>query len=98
MVPEISSTTDKVFCHFRLLFVLLTPVTTWEINILKKIEKTSRGIIILNMSAINKIKGCMISEIWSMTDRILSYFGPFFALLHPLPPSHPPYQPKASKL
>ena len=54
MVPEISSPTDKVFCHFRLLFVLLTPVTTWEINILKKMEETSWGIIISNMSAINK--------------------------------------------
>ena len=29
---------------------------------------------------------CMIPEIWCTTDRIFSNFGPFFALLHPLPP------------
>ena len=27
----------------------------------------------------------MSPEIWSMTDRIFSHFGQFFALLHPLP-------------
>ena len=34
----------------------------------------------------------MISEIWSTTDRILSYFGPFFVLLHPLPLKNPKNQ------
>ena len=34
----------------------------------------------------------MISEIWSTTDRILSYFGPFFVLLHRLPLNNPKNQ------
>ena len=32
-----------------------------------------------------KIILCMSPEIWSMTDRIFSHLGQFFALLHPLP-------------
>ena len=32
----------------------------------------------------------MIPEIWSMTDKNFSHFGPFFALLHPLPPYNNP--------
>ena len=31
----------------------------------------------------------MVLEIWSMTDRIFSHFGPFFALL---PPNNPENQ------
>ena len=34
----------------------------------------------------------MIPEIWSTTDGIFSHFGPFFALLHPLPPKNPENQ------
>ena len=30
------------------------------------------------------ITWCMVPEIWSMTDRIFSHFGPFFALFTPL--------------
>ena len=37
----------------------------------------------------------MIPEIWSVTDRIFSHFGPFFALLPlPPPPHHPLSNPK----
>ena len=32
-----------------------------------------------------KIIWCMVSEIWSMTDRIFCHFGPCFVLLLPLP-------------
>ena len=32
---------------------------------------------------------CMAPEIWSITDRIFCYFGPFFALLPPPPPNNP---------
>ena len=39
---------------FHAIICPFNPVTTWEINILKKTEKASWGIIILNMSAINK--------------------------------------------
>ena len=39
-----------------------------------------------------KIIWCMISEIWSTTDRILSYFGPFFFFFYPLPLNNPKNQ------
>ena len=50
-------------------------------------KKAHGGIIILHMNNI-----CMIAEICSMTDRIYSHFGSFFALLHPLPHNNPENQ------
>ena len=35
MVPEIESASNRIFCHFRLVFALLTPLTL-KIKILKK--------------------------------------------------------------
>ena len=71
-VPEILSTTDRIFCHFGLFF----PQTTRKIKILKKKKKTPGDIIISNMSTINKNHWCMIPGIWSTTDRIFSHSGP----------------------
>ena len=31
---------------------------------------------------------CMVSEIWSTTDRIFSHSAPFFALLPPMDPEN----------
>ena len=36
MVSEIRSTTDRIFCHFRLFFCPFIPLTTPKIKILKK--------------------------------------------------------------
>ena len=47
----------------------------------EKLKKTRRGIIILNMSAINENHMMIVPEIWSTTDRIFSHFRPLFALL-----------------
>ena len=41
----------------------------------------------------------MIPEIWSVTDRIFSHFGPFFAFyLTPLPPLNNPKNQNFEKL
>ena len=74
-----------------------SPQTTRKIKILKIKKKTPGGIIISNMSKINKNHWCMIHGIWSTTDRIFSHSGPFFALLHPLTQPPPaPFPPPAN--
>ena len=44
-------------------------------------KKRPGDIIILRKCTIKTIIWCMVSEIWSVTDRIFCYFGLFFALL-----------------
>ena len=83
MVPEILSTTDKIFCHFGLFFALLPPNNPKNQNF-EKMKKIPRGSIILNMSTINE--NHIMYDSWDTErDRIVSHFGTFFALLHPLP-------------
>ena len=52
MVPEIWSTTGKLFHHFRLLFALLPPNNPKNQNF-EKMKKTTGDIIILHRCAIN---------------------------------------------
>ena len=52
MVPDISSTADRIFCHFGL-FLALLPPTIQKINILKKSKKAQGDIIISHMCTIN---------------------------------------------
>ena len=44
----------------------------------KKNEKKPADIIILQMCTLMTITSCMVSEIWSVTDRIFCCVGPFF--------------------
>ena len=53
MVPEISSTTDIIFCNFGLFFALLPPQNPENQNFEKK-EKIPGDITIFHMSKINK--------------------------------------------
>ena len=73
--------------NFLSFWAICCPPNNLENQNFEKMKKTHGGIIILNMSNI-----CMIPEICSMTDRIYSHFGPFFAFLHPLPPNNPENQ------
>ena len=52
MVPEIFSTTDRMFCHFRPFFALLTPYQPKKSKFLKNV-KNLRDIIIWHMCTIN---------------------------------------------
>ena len=55
MVSKIRSTTERIFCHFRLFFFPFTPLTTSKIKILKKkTNKKTGDIIILLMCTINE--------------------------------------------
>ena len=93
MVPEIWSTTNRIFCHFGLFFAHLPPPSppppTSHLNnpenqnFAKMKKKRPEDIITLHICAIMKIIWCMFLEIWSMTD-VTSHFGPFFTLLSPL--------------
>ena len=53
MVPEISSTIDRMFCHFRLFFAFYPPNNPENQNF-EKMKKPPGGIIILNMSTTNE--------------------------------------------
>ena len=90
MVPDIWSATDRTFCHFRLLFVLLPsplPLTTQKIKILKKCKKQHLEISSFYTSVPQIIIICYTSpEIWRMADGIMFHFGPFL----PFYPSNSP--------
>ena len=74
--PEIHSGTDRIFCHFRLLFALLPPLTTRKIKILKKWKKHLE---------ISSFYTCVpqTTIIWSATKFLLFWtiFCPFTLLI-----------------
>ena len=85
MVPEILSTTDRNFCHFRLFFALLTPYNPENQNfeIMKKIPG---GIIILNMSTINE--NHMMYDSWDMEHDRQDFLS-FWTIFCPFTPPSP---------
>ena len=85
MVPEILSTTDRIFCHFRLFFALLTPYNPENQNF-EKMKKIPGGIIILNMSAINE--NHMMYDSWDMEHDRQNFFS-FWTIFCPFTPSSP---------
>ena len=52
MVPEIWSTTDRIFCHSGPFFALLPPIDPENQNF-EKMKKATGDIIILQMCTIN---------------------------------------------
>ena len=85
MVPEILSTTDIIFCHFRLFFTLLTPYNPENQNF--EIMKTiPGGIIILNMSTINE--NHMMYDSWDMEHDRQDFFS-FWTIFCPFTPPSP---------
>ena len=82
MVPQTWSTTDRIFCHFGLFFVLLPPNNSKNQNF-TEIKKAPGDIIIFHMCSINDNHVIMFPQTWSTTDRIFCHFGPFFVLLPP---------------
>ena len=57
MVPEIWSTTEKIFCHFGLFFALLPPPpppNNLQNQNFEKMKKTPGYVIILHMCTINE--------------------------------------------
>ena len=65
-----------IFCHF-------TPLTTQKIKILEKWKKCLEISSIYNSVPKIMIICYTVPEIWCVTDVIIFYFGPFFALLPP---------------
>ena len=88
MVSEIWCVTDViVIYHFRLFFPLLyTPLKARKIKSLKKWKKHREISSFYICVPKTMIRWCMVPEIWCMTDKIISHFGLFFALLPPLQP------------
>ena len=76
MVPEILSTTDRIFCHFGPFFALLTPKKPKNQNF-EKTKKTPGDIIILHRCTINDDH--MMYGSWDTEgDRqnVLSFYPP----------------------
>ena len=83
MVPEIWSTTVRIFCHFGQFFALLTPLTTQKIKILKKWKKMPGDIIILHKCVKNHDH--MLYCSWDMACDRCIYFS-FWAISCPFTP------------
>ena len=85
MVPEVWSTTDRLFCHFRPFFALLPPMDPEKQNF-EKLKKTLEDIIILQMFTINDSHSHMIYGFSDMECNRQNFFvtlDHFFALLPP---------------
>ena len=81
MVPEISSTIDRIFCHFRLFFALLPPF--------EKMKKNPRRIIILNTSTTNENHIMYDSGDMEHDRQMFFSFWTIFSPFTPLPPYIP---------
>ena len=82
MVPEISSATDRIFCHFGLFFPFCSPNNLENQNF-EKVKEAPGDIIILHMGNIND--NYMI-YIWFLRYEVqhtefFCYLGLFFVLL-----------------
>ena len=53
MVPETWSTTDRIFCHFRLCFALLPPPNNPKNQNLEKMKIMTGDIVVFYMCTIN---------------------------------------------
>ena len=89
VVPEIWSTTDRIFCYFGNFFALLTPKNPKNQNF-EIMEKVPGYIIILHMCTINDNYIMYGSWDTESNRQNFCHFGPFFAL-------SPPLKPKQSK-
>ena len=84
MVPEIWSTTDRIFWHFELLFPFYIPLTTQKIKILKKWKKPRR----YNFTKVyHKWKSYNVSflryGVWQIFFDILGHFLHFYPTSNP---------------
>ena len=82
MVPEILSTTDRIFCHLEN-FSAIYPLKTRKIKIKKKKEKTPDSIIILHKCT--KSHDHMLYCSWNMARDRCNYFS-FWTMFCPFIP------------
>ena len=71
MVPEISSVTDRIFCHFGLFFPFCSPNNLENQNF-EKVKEAPGDIIILHMGNIND--NYMIHGSWDMKCNAQNFF------------------------
>ena len=68
------------FLSFWASFCPLTLLITWKIKVLIKWKICLKRLSFYTCIPQMMIIWCMVPEIWSVTDRIFSHFGPFFVL------------------
>ena len=83
MVPEILSTTDRIFCHFGQFFALL-PAKNPKNQNFKKMKKTPGNIII--SQKYNKNHDHMLYCSWDMAHDGCNYYFSFWAIFCPFTP------------
>ena len=84
MVPEISSATDKIFCHFGQYFAHLPPKNLKNEFFLKKWKKTPGDIIILTKCTKNQHH--MLYCYWDMTHVKGNCYFSFWTIFCPFTP------------
>ena len=92
MIPEVWSTTWRIFCYFRLFFAFLPPTNNPENQNFEKVKK-KRLEILSFYTSVPKIMIIYytVSEIWRVTDIIfILHFRLLFALFLPF---YPPFIP-----
>ena len=84
MIPEIWSATNRMFCHFGLLFALY-PLSSQKNENFKNLNKKGLEILTFYTCMPKIMIICYtVPEIWCVTDAIVIFhFGIFFALLPP---------------
>ena len=83
MVPEVWSTTDRIFCHFRLFFDLLPPSSPKNKNF-KIMKKIIRDIIILHKCTKNH--NHMLYCSWYMVCDRSNWYSSFWTIFCPFTP------------
>ena len=77
MDPEIPSASDKIFRHFGPFFVLLPPIKTWKIKILKNFLMLNR----CNINENHMMYGswdtkCIRQKVFAILDHFLHFYPP----------------------
>ena len=83
MVPHIWNATDIIFCHFRLFFALLPPLTTQKNQNFEKMKTSPGDIIILHRCTING--NHMMYGSWDMKHDKQNFLS-FWTILFPFTP------------
>ena len=91
MAPDISSGTDRIFCHFGLLFTFLCPPNNPENQIFEKMKINPGDIIILHI----KYHKSKSYDIWFLRYGVwqIEFFS-FWIIFCPFTPRSPTNNPK----
>ena len=86
MVPEIWSAIDRIFCHFRPFFALLTQITTLKKAILKKWRKCLDICHVTQMYQKSWSNDHILNYSWDTRHDRCNFYFSFWDIFCPFPP------------